>query len=78
VFACAASADNRYGFHCPTCAKWTLKDAGPATVTLLLRAGAVVVTWPPPDDPALGPITAAELFEFREQLEGLPTAERET
>ena len=60
------------------------KDAGPAVVTLLLRAGANVGHWqepsndqaPPGDDrPDPTPaITVEELDAFHEALEGLATA----
>ncbi|HUP76042.1 MAG TPA: hypothetical protein VM282_23615 [Acidimicrobiales bacterium] len=69
VFACVEYEENRFGFICPTCAKWNVKDAAPEVVTLLLRAGACVDKWHPPDGQQRGPITDAEVAAFRAALD---------
>lgn len=82
VFACASNVQNAYGFRCPICSMWMVKDANPSVVTLLLRTGVHAESWPhlwAPDDqpdPTLGPISDAELLEFHEQLEHWPNTER--
>ncbi len=77
-----ATIENIYRFRCPRCAEWNVKDAGPAVVGLLLRAGVRVASLHDevgePPDARLGPITDADLVAFHEQLERLPTTEPDT
>ena len=72
-----------YRFRCPQCASWTVKNAGPNVITLLLRNGARVEHWRPvleldePPDSSLAPLNEADLSAFLAALEQLPTAERD-
>jgi|SRR5687767_3017651 len=68
---------NIYRFRCPNCSTWTVNDARPEVVTLLLNAGARVEQSLAPrarDRRDLGPISDGELIEFHRQLDRLPTA----
>ena len=72
-----------YRFRCPVCASWTVKNAGPNVITLLLRNGARVEHWRPvlelDEQPvsSLAPLSEADLSAFLAALEQLPTAERD-
>jgi hypothetical protein len=72
-----------YRFRCPVCASWTVKNAGPNVITLLLRNGAGVEHWRPmleldePPDSAPAPLNEADLSAFLAALDELPTAERD-
>ena len=72
---------NVYRFECPTCASSVVRPARPDLVRLLLRAGAAVELLPHPlapqdrGDPSLPRLTAADLVDFRNALDALPTAD---
>ena len=66
---------NVYAFVCPKCKAPISIEATGDIVTMLLRAGAQVGSWPPPTFNA-GPITEDELIEFHQWLARLPTAKR--
>ncbi|MEO5840396.1 MAG: hypothetical protein ABIQ73_11900 [Acidimicrobiales bacterium] len=69
-----------YRFRCPGCSSWTVKDAGPGVISLLLRGGARVERWQQPSeiderpDGSAPPINADDLIAFHQALEQLPTA----
>ena len=71
---------NTYRFRCPECSLWTVRDAGPSVVTLLLRSGAQIEDWRPPrelderPDNSVAPISYDDLVDFHEALAQLPTA----
>lgn len=72
-----------YRFRCPRCATWTVKNAGPNVITLLLRNGARVEHWRPgielDEQPVswLAPLNEADLSAFLAALEQMPTADRD-
>ena len=74
------SAQNTYRFRCPGCACLMVRQAQPAVIMLLLRAGANVIDYHSRIrgryDYALKPISEDEQIAFHENLERLPTAER--
>ena len=69
-----------YRFRCLVCSTWTVKDAGPGVISLLLRAGAEVERWRQPlevderPDSSVAPIDYDDLIAFHEALARLPTA----
>jgi hypothetical protein len=79
IRCCAEAMQNTYRFRCPECSMWTVKDAGPSVVTLLLRSGAQVESWRLPQefderpDDSVPPISDDDVIGFREVLEQLPT-----
>ena len=69
-----------YRFRCPRCTRWTVKNAGPNVITLLLRNGAQVERWEDalelderPGD-AVPPLNEADLAGFLAMLDQMPTA----
>ena len=82
IRCCIETMRSMYRFRCPTCASWTVKDAGPGVITLLLRAGARVERWRQPlelderPDRTVAPLTEDDLIDFHEALQRLPTAAR--
>ena len=50
ILSCLDTSTNLYRFRCPRCGSAIVKDAGPAAVTLLLRAGANVGHWQEPSN----------------------------
>ena len=78
ILPCLATIENVYRFRCPHCTTWVINDATPRIVLLLLRAGVRLAQWDDPlavNDRPVALITEDEVFEFRLQLERLPTAE---
>ncbi len=79
VRCCAETMQNTYRFRCPICSSWTVKDAGPSVVVLLLRAGAQAESWRLPlelherPDCTVEPISDDDLIDFHEAVERLPT-----
>jgi hypothetical protein len=69
-----------YHFRCPRCASWTVNNAGPNVITLLLRNGARVEHWrhalelDERPDQTLAPLNEGDLAGFLALLEQLPTA----
>ena len=80
ILCCIETMQTIYRFRCSSCASWTVKDAGPGVITLLLRAGARVERWRQPleieerPDNSAPPISEDDLIDFHEALAGLPTA----
>jgi hypothetical protein len=80
IRCCIETMRSMYRFRCPRCASWTVKDAGPGVITLLLRAGARVERWRQPleldERPGrnVAPLTEDDLIDFHEALQRLPTA----
>lgn len=76
----AAGTDSAYTFRCPACYVSVRKPADGRVVRLLVSAGVRVHALDPgdrrgishPEEPAadLGPLTADDLLEFHEALEG--------
>lgn len=69
-----------YRFRCPRCTRWTVKNAGPNVITLLLRNGAQVERWEHalelderPGE-SVPPLNEADLAGFLALLEQMPTA----
>lgn len=77
---CIETMQSMYRFRCPVCSAWTVKDAGPGVISLLLRGGARVERWMQPleiaerPDRTVPPIGDDDLIAFREALDRLPTA----
>jgi len=80
LLCCIETMQSMYRFRCPVCATWTVKDAGPGVISLLLRGGARVVRWQQPLEMAERPdrsvpaFTDDDLIAFHQALERLPTA----
>jgi hypothetical protein len=69
VHACSSSSSAWYSFLCPVCEEPVIKEASPAAVTALLRAGCASREWGEPAD--LPPISPREVADFRRALRKL-------
>ena len=84
IRGCIETMRSMYRFRCPSCSSWTVKEAGPGVIALLLRAGARVERWRQPlelderPDRTVAPLTEDDLIDFHEALQRLPTAVRGT
>jgi hypothetical protein len=80
IRCCIEDMRSMYRFRCPRCDSWTVKDANPGVITLLLRAGARVERWRRPleiderPDRSVAPLNEDDLIDFHEELQRLPTA----
>jgi len=82
IRCCTEAMRNTYRFRCPECSPWTVNDAGPSAVTLLLRSGAQIESWRLPlelnerPDDSVAPISDDDVIDFHEALEQLPVFQR--
>lgn len=69
VHASTTASTTWYSFLCPVCEEPVIKEASPAAVTALLRAGCSSRQWAEPSD--LPPISQREVADFRRALRQL-------
>lgn len=67
--------ENPYQFRCPSCGCWTVKAAAADVLAMLLRYRARIAPSQQTSRSAVrGPISDAELIDFFETLDQMPTA----